>query len=241
MENETLAFENNSRISLIYLKNCIVIGEGATADGDGQIVIGNKNSAELKIYPSGDIFLNGKPMGSDIKFSDELRKAFQTTFLFKTIIPETSLNNPPIGNMLLYAAFSVIPLDIEGSNIAITGWIPSESDKKYMSDDSFAKAVEEGNEKNAKVLFKNIFLNWDSCDCGDGFPCSHRNWVYQIYITNEEKKHTLEMEDSIINACNEGRQAMIPNNESTIYDFYRMCELVGIKLELSDYALSLLK
>jgi len=34
---------------------------------------------------------------------------------------------------------------------------------------------------------------------------------------------------------------MIPEKESTIYDFYRMCELVGIKLELSDYAVSLLK
>jgi len=141
----------------------------------------------------------------------------------------------------LYAVFSAITLDVEGSNIAFTGWIPSESDKKYMDDDSFAKAVQEGNEKNAKVLFKNISLNWDSCDCGDDFSCHHGNWVYEIDIANEDKTHTLEIDDYGIIAYNEKRQAMIPENQSTIFDFYRMCELVGIRLELSDYALSLLK
>jgi hypothetical protein len=142
---------------------------------------------------------------------------------------------------VLYAAFSAITLDVEGSNIACTGWIPSKSDKSYLDDDSFAKVVKEGEEKNAKVLFKNVSLNWDSCDCGDGFGCSHGNWVYEIDITNDDKTHTLEMDDSGIIAYNEKRQAMIPEKESTIYDFYRMCELVGIKLELSDYAVSLLK
>jgi len=149
--------------------------------------------------------------------------------------------NPTFGNVLLYAAFSSILLDVEGSNIAFTGWIPCEPDRKYMDNDSFDKAVQEGNEKNAKVLFKNISLNWDSCDCGDGFGCSHGNWVSEIDIANEDKNHTLEMDDCGIIAYNEKRQAMIPEKESTIYDFYRMCELVGIKLELSDYALSLVK
>ena len=145
-----------------------------------------------------------------------------------------------IPNTMLYEVFSAIPLDVEGSNIAFTGWIPSESDKAYMDNDSFTKAVQEGTEKNAKVLFKNIALNWESCDCGDGFYCSHGNWVYGIDITNEDKKHALEMYDGIA-AYNEDKQAMIPSKGSTIYDFYRMCELVGIKLELSNYALSLLK
>jgi len=139
----------------------------------------------------------------------------------------------------LYNVFSAIPLDIEGSNIAYTGWIPSESDKKWMDGDSFAKSVKEGEEKNAKVLFKNVFPQWESCDCGDGFVCSHGSWVYEINITNEDKTHTLEIDDSGIIAYNAQRQAMIPEKESTIYDFYRMCELVGIKLELSDYAVSL--
>lgn len=63
-------------------KDCILIGEGAQSDGDSQIVIGNKGSAELKIYPSGDIFINGKLMGTDYEFAVELKNAFKTTFLF---------------------------------------------------------------------------------------------------------------------------------------------------------------
>ena len=47
-----------------------------------------------------------------------------------------SLKNvsPTIGNAVLYAAFSVIPLDIEGSNLENTGWMPSEEDISYMGE-----------------------------------------------------------------------------------------------------------
>lgn len=144
-------------------------------------------------------------------------------------------------NHLLYTAFSAIPLDIEGSNISCIGWIPTEIEKKYMDDDSFIKAVKDAEKQNEKVMFKNISLDWDSCDCGDGYGCSHGSWVYEININNQDKSHTLEIDDSGIIAYNEKRQSMIPCNDVSIYDFYRMCEIVGIKLELSDYALSLLK
>jgi hypothetical protein len=143
-------------------------------------------------------------------------------------------------NFRLYKVFSAIPLDVEGSNIANTGWIPTDLDKQYMDNESIDKSIKEGVEKNAKVLFKNVSLSWDSCDCGDGFGCPHGNYVYEIDITNGDKTHTLEMDDSGIIAYNERNQASIPEKESTIYDFYRMCELVGIKLELSDYALILI-
>ena len=70
---------------------------------------------------------------------------------------------PTFGNVLLYAAFSSIPLDIEGSNLENTGWMPSESDIKYMGEESYKLAVEECNFKNSKVMFKNVSLSWDSC------------------------------------------------------------------------------
>lgn len=142
---------------------------------------------------------------------------------------------------LLYTAFSTIPLDVEGSNISCIGWIPSDSEKKYMDEKDFNEAVRQSEKENEKVLFKNIHLNWDSCDSCDGYGCSHGSWVYEINITCGDKNHTLEIDDSGIVAYNEGRQSMIPEKEVTVYDFYRMCEIVGINLELSDYALSLLK
>lgn len=38
-------------------------------------------------------------------------------------------------------------------------------------------------------------MSWDSCDCGDGYGCSHGSYVYEIYITNGEKVYEVEYED----------------------------------------------
>ena len=150
--------------------------------------------------------------------------------------------SPTFGNVLLYAAFSSIPLDIEGSNLENTGWMPSETDIKYMGEESYKLAVEEGNLKNSKVMFKNVSLSWDSCDCGDGYGCSHGSYVYEINITNGDKVYEVEYEDGD-HLCFEGNGKMvkIPVAGATIYDFIRACELCEIELELSDYAVSLLK
>lgn len=144
-------------------------------------------------------------------------------------------------NVLLYAAFSTIPLDIEGSNLENTGWMPSESDIKYMGEESYKLAVEECNLKNSKVIFKNVSLSWDSCDCGGGYPCSHGSYVYAIEVKNEDKTHELSLEPEYICFDNDGKYGSLPIPSATIFDFIRMCQLCEIELELSDYAVSLLK
>ena len=145
-------------------------------------------------------------------------------------------------NILLYAAFSSIPLDIEGSNLENTGWIPSENDKKYMDEKNYILAIEEANKKNAKVLFKNISLQWDSCDCGDGYGCSHGSYVYDIDIINGDKRINVEYTDGdSLEFYNEGKYCKIPTAGATIFDFMRMCQICEIELELTDYAESLLK
>ena len=149
---------------------------------------------------------------------------------------------PTFGNVLLYAAFSSIPLDIEGSNLENTGWMPSESDIKYMGEESYKLAVEECNLKNSKVMFTNVSLSWDSCDCGDGYGCSHGSYVYEIHITNGEKVYEVEYEDGDhLYFEGSGKMVKIPVAGSTVYDFIRACELCEIELQLSDYAVSLLK
>jgi len=155
-----------------------------------------------------------------------------------------SLKNvsPTIGNAVLYAAFSVIPLDIEGSNLENTGWMPSEKEIRYMGEESYKLAIEECNLKNAKVLFKNVSLQWDSCDCGDGYGCSHGSYVYEINIFSKGKNITIEYTDGdSLEFYNEGKYCIIPTSGATIFDFVRMCEICEIELELSDYAVSLLK
>jgi hypothetical protein len=145
-------------------------------------------------------------------------------------------------NMLLYNAFSNIPLDIEGSNLENTGWIPSESDKKYMNEENYRLAIDEGNAKNEKVLFKNIRLDWDSCDCGDGYGCSHGSYVYGINIVNDDKKICVEYTDGdTLEFYNNGIYCKIPTAGVSVYDFIRMCQICEIELELSDYAVSLLR
>jgi len=143
-------------------------------------------------------------------------------------------------NTKLYAAFIQIPLDIEGSNLQKTGWIPSEQDRKFMDDDNYELAKKEAEEKNAKVMFTNVILQWDSCDCGDGYGCSHGSYVYEILIKNEDKTHKIDMEEDFICFQNNGFYGCLPIATSTIFDFYRMCQLTEIQIELSDYAKSLL-
>ena len=151
-------------------------------------------------------------------------------------------NTPTIGNAGLYAAFSSIPLDVEGSNLENTGWMPSEKDIRYMGEESYKLAIEECNLKNAKVLFKNVSLQWDSCDCGDGYGCSHGSYVYEINIFSKGKNITIEYTDGdSLEFYNEGKYCKIPTSGATIFDFVRMCEICEIELELSDYAVSLLK
>ena len=145
-------------------------------------------------------------------------------------------------NILLYAAFSSIPLDIEGSNIDCVGWIPSPADVKYMETEWYIKAKKEGEEKNEKVMFRNVSLNWDSCDCGDGYGCSHGSYVYEIHITNGEKVYEIEYEDGdYLFFEGNGKMVKIPVAGATIYDFIRACQLCEIELTLSDYAEAVLK
>jgi hypothetical protein len=89
--------------------------------------------------------------------------------------------------LLTLNAFSSIPLDIEGSNIDCVGWTPTPEDERFMSQEGFIKAKKKGEEKNEKVMFKNAKTQWDSCDCGDGYGCSHGSYVYSIEIKNENK------------------------------------------------------
>jgi len=147
-----------------------------------------------------------------------------------------------MNNNLVFAVFSNIMLDVQGSNLENTGWLPSESYKKDMGDEFFERAIKEYHEKNEKVLFTNVKLQWDSCDCGDGYGCSHGNFVWEIHIHCKDKKYEVPFEDAdqLLFEGN-GKQVLLPTlTNTTVYDFIRACELCEIELDYSDYAKSLL-
>lgn len=140
----------------------------------------------------------------------------------------------------IFKVFSEIKLDIEGSNLGQVGWRPSESDLNYMNQDEFDLSVKKYNAENSKVLFTNIRLDWDSCDC-EGW-CSHGGWVYQLTVINGADKNEIDVVDGdSLEFYNNGKFGRIPVENATIYDFFRMCEMCEINLQLTDYAKSLLE
>ncbi len=77
-----------------------------------------------------------------------------------------------------------IPFDIE--SLECKTWKPSIMDKEIYSEDYYNKELKKWEEESSKLLFKNVFLRWESCDCGEGYGCSHGNWVYEINILKPE-------------------------------------------------------
>lgn len=150
------------------------------------------------------------------------------------------MNKEKEASIKVYAIFSKIPLDVSGSNLEKTGWMPSESDRKLIGEEYYKEAVDDYNSRNSKVLFKNVHLHWDSCDCGGGYPCSHGSYVYEVCITNGDKVYTVDFEngEDIIFEGN-GKYIRTPIG-ITVFDFIRACELCEIELEFSDYAMELL-
>lgn len=133
-----------------------------------------------------------------------------------------------------------IPLDVEGSNLSETGWPPSEDDKKWMPLEEWEQAINDYKDKNSKVIFSNIRLNWESCDCGDGYGCNHKDWVYEIDVLNGDKKNTIHFEDGErLLFEKDSIDFSLPRN-CTVGDFYRACQLSGIELQFTEYGKSLL-
>lgn len=143
----------------------------------------------------------------------------------------------PYSKEILFNVLSDIPLDIEGSNISKTGWYPNvDWDAKYMSKEEIEKATNEAIEQDSKVLFQNVYLDYETCECE--YPCSHSRYVWQIIIKDVNQRFDIGIEEDSIVVYHDQKQASIPPN-TTVYDFYRMCEMVGVKLEFSEYAKSL--
>jgi hypothetical protein len=143
--------------------------------------------------------------------------------------------------LALFAVFSEIPLGIDCSNLGNRGWLPSVSDGEIMGAGLYKTLVEQYEAKNSKVLFENTRLKTDSCDCGGDLGCSHEDYVYEIEVIDGNKKYLIDMVDGeFFTFEGKSNYVQIPIEGVTAYDFYRACELCGIKLKLTSYALSLL-
>lgn len=108
-----------------------------------------------------------------------------------------------------------------------------EDAKKWMGD-SYDEYVRNFKEKEDAVLFSNTYVSYDSCDCGDGYGCSHGSWPFEIIFSNNDEKFKGEFEDEKSIYLNG------PKNQIRIEDYTKInmgefsffCEFVGIKLEV---------
>lgn len=132
-----------------------------------------------------------------------------------------------------------IAFEIE-KNIAESGWLPSEKD---IDDDCFTKddydyCTEEYKKLNENVIFSNTHLNYDSCDCGDGYGCSHGSWVYEISVSDQKEKIvSISVEDEDQLCIGEHH---INTKNLSVGLFYLLCLNQDIKLEFTEYGTSLL-
>jgi len=89
--------------------------------------------------------------------------------------------------------------------------------------------------------FANVVLCWDSCDCSY-MSCSHPDIVYEIVVSKDGiKSLDIQIEDGeTLFGQGYSSHFAIPVT-CTLYDFYRVCQLIDYELELTDYSNKIIK
>ena len=137
--------------------------------------------------------------------------------------------------------FTKIPFDLKTIHLIDNNiWHPVESDKKYMSQIAFDEAMAKYKKENSELLFTNTTVNYDSCDCGDGYGCSHPAFPIEIKVKDTLKNLTYLIEivdDDGLGFNHNGTSINISGLKNFTYsDFIRFCKLCDINLE-SKYVL----
>ncbi len=106
----------------------------------------------------------------------------------------------------------------------------TESDRAHMGEEIYNEYLSEMKKADDKVIFSNVCCSWDSCDCGDGYGCSHGSWVYEIRFTNHEIAKVESEDDGWHFMGDSGEELFINHSDFTIGDFRRFCQLCNIEL-----------
>lgn len=119
-------------------------------------------------------------------------------------------------------------------------YLPDGDMKKYMfpgeeGEIEYHSMVKKHREGENNVLFNNIYVHYESCDCE--YPCSHQPWESAITLNKYGNKVKIEFVDEGISIENENGYLMLNKIENiTIGHFYQACQVLDIELELSEKA-----
>ena len=137
---------------------------------------------------------------------------------------EIPLDNPLPSIMVMNKLLLLYETEFKFNLLECQDWLPAESDKDMMGEKSYNEQVESFNKNQDNVLFKNVKVKWDSCDCE--YSCSHERWVYELKIGD----FVFELVDDNEYATS-GLSTHMPK---TIGEFIDDCYRSGILLEWSD-------
>lgn len=124
--------------------------------------------------------------------------------------------------------FSELPFDVK--HLENNNWPLDDDSKKYMNEKSIADYQQSYQLADDEVLFKNIHVVWDSCDCGQGYGCSHPDWPFEGKF-GDDPEAQFDFEDDSIRLEKGGKYITVgPTSQMTMQDFADACKIVGIQL-----------
>ncbi len=104
---------------------------------------------------------------------------------------------------------------------------------EWMSENDYKCNQIEYHEEEAKVLFKNVKVEYESCDCGNGYGCSHADYPYGLIFDNQPNESYFEDDGILI--CNDKGMVRFDNlKDISMGHFVNACELLDIKLEFTE-------
>jgi len=117
---------------------------------------------------------------------------------------------------------------------------PGESAISWMGKDEYDKFDKEYKAKEDAVLFTNTRVEYDSCDCGGEYGCSHGSWPITIHFGNnpESCKGDFEDETTLVLYGTKNAVTVHDYTKITIGQFVEICDIVGIVLHIKPEWLS---
>lgn len=109
------------------------------------------------------------------------------------------------------------------------GWLPREQDKGQMGEESYLDAVKEYDEGDAKVLFANTLIEYDSDDSEYG---TGKHFATEMQITDDNKAGIVFENKSIsIEKNGYGTIFFEDLKKVSMGQFFTACQWIGIELK----------
>jgi len=106
---------------------------------------------------------------------------------------------------------------------------------EWMEQSDYEHYLKDWNDRQSKVMFNNIMVNFESCDCGSEYGCSHADYPYDITFKDNEKIEAVFEDDGIYLSNDFGFVKFEKLKDITMLHFVDACALIRINLAPTEY------